>query len=397
LALTGATLSMVRKGLQYGSQYGRRKMIVSVELVSKDKSYDWFLRWMSAKIKKTQHLSVATRFHRYDNGNVETKFSFLPSVGAHYIKYKKAWIKVERSREKNVVDLNSGSPWETVTLTMLGRDKSVFINLLEEAKELALKEEEGSTIIYTALGPDWRPFGFPRPRRPFESVILKDGLTQSLLKDVRDFLENSEWYRKRGIPYRRGYLLYGPPGCGKSSFILALAGKLQYNICMLSLSDRGLTDDRLNHLLVVAPQRSIILLEDIDAAIDPDRTKGSSYNHLTFSGLLNALDGVAASEGRILFMTTNKKEKLDLALIRPGRVDRMEFIGLANLTMIKELWTKYYPEQNPNIFDNYNIPDNLFSMAELQGIFLVNKTDPIRALERVEEEGKIKLGVNKKN
>jgi len=69
-----------------------------------------------------------------------------------------------------------------------------------------------------------------------------------------------------GIPYRRGYLLHGPPGCGKSSFITALAGELEFGICVLNLSERGLTDDRLNHLLSVAPQQSIILLEDVDAA-----------------------------------------------------------------------------------------------------------------------------------
>lgn len=69
-----------------------------------------------------------------------------------------------------------------------------------------------------------------------------------------------------GIPYRRGYLLHGPPGCGKSSFITALAGELEFGICVLNLSERGLTDDRLNHLLSVAAQQSIILLEDVDAA-----------------------------------------------------------------------------------------------------------------------------------
>ena len=69
-----------------------------------------------------------------------------------------------------------------------------------------------------------------------------------------------------GIPYRRGYLLHGPPGCGKSSYITALAGELERGICVLNLSERGLTDDRLNHLLAVAPQQTITLLEDIDAA-----------------------------------------------------------------------------------------------------------------------------------
>lgn len=75
-------------------------------------------------------------------------------------------------------------------------------------------------------------------------------------------MENSQWYIDRGVPHRRGYLLYGSPGSGKSSVIQALAGELSHNICLLSLSERGLTDDRLNHLLANAPERSIILLED---------------------------------------------------------------------------------------------------------------------------------------
>ena len=71
-----------------------------------------------------------------------------------------------------------------------------------------------------------------------------------------------------GIPYRRGYLLYGPPGSGKSSFIQALAGSLGYDICLLNLSERGLADDKLFHLLSNAPERSIILMEDVDAAFN---------------------------------------------------------------------------------------------------------------------------------
>lgn len=71
-----------------------------------------------------------------------------------------------------------------------------------------------------------------------------------------------------GIPYRRGYLLYGPPGSGKTSFIQALAGSLSYDICVLNLSERGLTDDKLFHLLSNVPDRSFVLIEDIDAAFN---------------------------------------------------------------------------------------------------------------------------------
>lgn len=71
-----------------------------------------------------------------------------------------------------------------------------------------------------------------------------------------------------GLPYRRGYLLYGPPGSGKSSFIQALAGRLNYDLSILNLSQRGMMDDKLNHLLLNAPGRSFILLEDIDSAFN---------------------------------------------------------------------------------------------------------------------------------
>ena len=62
--------------------------------------------------------------------------------------------------------------------------------------------------------------------------------------------------------------MHGPPGSGKSSFIQALAGSLGYDICLLNLSERGLADDKLFHLLSNAPERSIVLMEDVDAAFN---------------------------------------------------------------------------------------------------------------------------------
>jgi len=165
---------------------------------------------------------------------------------------------------------------------------------------------------------------------------------------------NAPWYHERGIPYRRGYLLHGPPGSGKSSFITALAGQLDYNICILSLNDSGLTDDRLAHALSLAPQQSLILLEDIDAAfasnrVDPfeqghGRHGGGSggYAGVTFSGLLNTLDGVASSEERLLFMTTNHIERLDRALMRPGRVDKVYLLGDASDSQAERLFLRFY-------------------------------------------------------
>ncbi len=150
--------------------------------------------------------------------------------------------------------------------------------------------------------------------------------------------------RLAGIPYRRGYLLYGSPGSGKSSFIMALAGYLDYNICLLNLSERGMTDDRLTHLLSNAPERSILLLEDIDAAFTGRQSAAEDgyQANVTFSGLLNALDGVASGESRIVFMTTNHVEKLDPALIRPGRVDVIVELGDAEPEQVRRLVKRFY-------------------------------------------------------
>lgn len=73
---------------------------------------------------------------------------------------------------------------------------------------MALKQHEGMTIMYTAMGAEWRPFGHPRRRRPLQSVVLRGGLTDRILADCLDFINNPQWYTERGIPYRRGDLSF---------------------------------------------------------------------------------------------------------------------------------------------------------------------------------------------
>lgn len=69
------------------------------------------------------------------------------------------------------------------------------------ARELALKREEGKTIMYTGMGSEWRQFGHPRKRRPISSVILDEGMADRILADVQEFIATPEWYTKRGMLY----------------------------------------------------------------------------------------------------------------------------------------------------------------------------------------------------
>ncbi|XP_065417441.1 LOW QUALITY PROTEIN: mitochondrial chaperone BCS1 [Chrysemys picta bellii] len=425
----GTALALARKGAQFGAVAFRRHYMITLEVPSKDKSYQWLLSWISHYAKHTQHLSVETSYLQHESGRISTKFDFIPSPGNHFIWYQRKWIRIERNREKQMIDLHTGTPWESVTFTALGTKREIFFSILHMAirqgpaaadikarplpgafweipftaspclclslaRELALRQQEGKTVMYTAMGAEWRPFGFPRRRRPLASVVLEKGISEKIVQDVKGVHREPKWYSERGIPYRRGYLLYGPPGCGKSSFITALAGELEYGICLLSLSDRSLSDDRLNHLLSVAPQQSIILLEDVDAAFvsrdlaveNPTAYQG--MGRLTFSGLLNALDGVASTEARIVFMTTNHVDRLDPALVRPGRVDLKQYVGPCSRWQISRMFQRFYPDQPAAAGDKFaeqalRVSEQI-SAAQVQGHLMLYKADPAGAIENVQ-------------
>lgn len=423
LAGLGAGLSFAQKGLRHGAALLRRRMLVDVEISIKDDSYPWFLHWMTlyqqsqlgatrAATQNTsfldrmlqkmtpgmRHLSIQTSKVERSNGAIQTHFSLVPGPGKHVLRYKNAFIFVNRVRESKSRDIQTGKPWETITLTTLYSHRHIFEDLFTEAHDYAAKSHEGKTTIYNSWGTEWRPFGHPRRKRPLESVVLAEGVKERIVGDVQDFIGSASWYHDRGIPYRRGYLLYGPPGTGKSSFIQALAGELDYDIAILNLSERGLTDDRLNHLLTIVPNRTLVLLEDVDAAFSNRRTQSDADGYrganVTFSGLLNTLDGVASAEERIIFLTTNHVERLDEALVRPGRVDMTVRLGEITRYQVARLWDRFYEEIDTDgahrqiflnrlqklglIEDEHGHKEDrsrTTSAAALQGLFLYNKGD----------------------
>jgi mitochondrial chaperone BCS1 len=423
LAGLGAAATFAQRGTRNGAALLKRRLLVDVEINNRDESYTWFLYWLRlheqgriasqvSASKRTwfgsvlqrltpsmRQLSIETETVKLPNGAINAHFALVAGPGRHFLRYRNAFIAVNRVRETKQYD-KDGKPWETITLTTLYSQRHVFESMFQEAHELAVENTEGKTPIYMPRTMTWERFGNPRQKRPLESVILDQGVKERIVGDVQDFMHSEKWYADRGVPYRRGYLLYGPPGTGKSSFIQALAGHLNYAIAILNLSERGLTDDRLNHLLTVIPERTFVLLEDVDVAwanqrtTDPDGYHGAN---VTMSGLLNALDGVASAEERILFLTTNHVEKLDAALIRPGRVDMTVHLGNATAYQIEQLWRRFYEDVDEEekylrtfmetLRANKILPTNpskttsTVSPAAIQGLFLYNKSNPEGAIQ----------------
>ncbi|KAK8194891.1 26S protease regulatory subunit 8 [Phyllosticta capitalensis] len=426
-----------QKGLTRAAFYIRRRMLVELEVTRRDKSYPWLLRWMSnhhrAEMQKIQGgvenagqtqskgafeslvRRFAPRIHEFQietgevtrpDGRQHTQFSVVPGLGRHIIRYDKAWILVNRERQGQHLDYE-GQFFETIRFTTLYSHRNVFERIFLEANKLKEEAEEGKTIIYHSRGMDWERFGEPKRKRPLDSVVLEDGVKERMVEDMAEFIEKREWYSDRGIPYRRGYLLYGPPGTGKSSFIEALAGHLDFNIAMLNVSQRGLTDDKLAYLLTRVPARTIVLLEDADAAWVNRKSAGEdgyAGATVTFSGLLNALDGVGSAEERIIFLTTNHVERLDEALIRPGRVDLTVRIGNATEYQIGKLWDRFYGDMDPKgagrekfmaKVSDLGLVDAI-SPAELQGLFLYNKDDAEGAIASLDELAEMHAHVARK-
>ncbi|WP_300073860.1 AAA family ATPase [uncultured Ruegeria sp.] len=218
---------------------------------------------------------------------------------------------------------------------------------------------------------------------------MDDDRIEKVLDDMRWFYGASNWYAERGVPWRRGYLFYGPPGTGKSSLIRALASDLSLDIASLDIGRVTLTDDDLREAMMYAPKGSLIAIEDVDAVFTL-REGGEKRSGVSFSGLLNAIDGVAAQEGRALVMTTNHKEKLDPALIRPGRADVHTELGLAGAATARRLYERFFPGERDlaRVFEA-RLGHHKHSPAQIQGWLLANSADPESAAQASGLEGHI--------
>eukprot|EP00967_Tisochrysis_lutea_P129861 scaffold223843_cov24-Tisochrysis_lutea.AAC.4 len=157
LGVAGTGLAALRGAGRAALTLAQRHLLVTLEVTSKDKSYPWVLQWLTEQAQSSgtgtssgafrQHVSVDTVVQRLANGKIETRFEFAPCPGRHVLRYRGQMLMVERQREQQTVDLQTGQPWESVKLTAFGRSPEVFSRFLEEAHAHANSKQEQASVV----------------------------------------------------------------------------------------------------------------------------------------------------------------------------------------------------------------------------------------------------------
>lgn len=258
----------------------------------------------------------------------------------------------------------------------------VLRNFLSEMHEARRKRANPPQVL-SHSGSYWMQNKLLRPR-DINSVILRAGEIEALLADLEKFKASEEQYNKMGMPWHRGYLLYGPPGNGKTSLAQAVAYHYGMNLYALSLSGVS-SDSSLVGAIDGVGANSVVLMEDVDIYTRSVSRSGDDGKSPTLAGLLNALDGVHTPHGMITFITTNHVENLDPALIRSGRIDyRLELLGPDN-DQIQRAFQHVYGEPlgvEPREFKN---------MADLMGVLKANLGDPEGARLAIKADSVVSL------
>ena len=378
------------------------------------KNYDIFMVCQNKHFIIDNDIFVKSEFEqeetRDDKDKVNTKTDRI-TIYIYSYKYSVSYLKnyIDNITEKHLSSIKEN------------RENKKFIYNLDR-----VSFKEGDECILDC----WREDIFESYRN-FNNIFF-DG-KKEIISKIDYFLNTREWYIKKGIPYSLGIGLHGPPGTGKTSFIKALANYTNRHIIVISLKTiktkkhleqfffENTYNDK-NEKNSISFEKKIIVFEDIDCIgeivldrkikQDKKNTKGKNVNskdknvnskdknvnigdvlqsicqlndngsckvstysnveNITLDDILNLWDGIRETPGRILIISSNHYDKLDSALIRPGRIDITHELSNTSHSTISEIYLHLFEEKiNKDILKNVN--EYFYSPAELINMYVSHK------------------------
>jgi chaperone BCS1 len=248
----------------------------------------------------------------------------------------------------------------SVRVTIMGKHPEFvnrFRDALDETSHRISYYNESLMKVYTYKGDEkygnWTDT-LSIHKRNLDTIYIPAVQKNRIISAIEEFHKSENEHYQKGIPHHLGIMFYGPPGTGKTSLIQALASHFDVHICYLHSSELRY----IQNAIALLPKNAWIVIEDIDSnnvthhRMDDNKEteKTTRINksgtleqfEFTLAQIMNCWDGMLASEGRILFITTNYPEKIDPALIRPGRIDVREEIGYVGREALSQFCESFY-------------------------------------------------------
>ncbi|XP_031109174.1 AAA-ATPase At2g46620-like [Ipomoea triloba] len=263
--------------------------------------------------------------------------------------------------------------------------RSYLQHILSTFDEIEQRRKEVRLYVNVEKNPEssgrWRSVPLTHPAT-IDTVVMDSDLKNKVKSDLESFLKSKQYYHRLGRLWKRSYLLYGPSGTGKSTFIAAMAKFLSYDVYDIDLS-RVSDDSDLKLLLLQTTSKSLIVIEDLDRYLTGNSTGGP-----TLPGILNFMDGIfsCCGEERVMVFTMNSKDQIDPTVLRPGRVDVHIHFPLCDFNAFKSLANSHLGLKDHKLFPQV---EEIFqtgaslSPAEIGEIMISNRSSPSRALKSV--------------
>lgn len=361
----------------------KARFTVELTIYEDNNFYLWTMYWLSNQsfIRRSKRLFPDIRMKDdnsiSDHDNKLYDICLAPGKGIHFFIYKKKLCLLNISVKDS--EKTQQRRYE-LTLTMFSHNNKICQNFLNEVYEFWSRDKADTVSIFMDQYGYWHERN-NIDKRSLVSIYLN--FKHEIIDDLKKFFASRERYKQLGVPYRRGYLFYGKPGVGKSSFLLALASYFDMPIYYLNLSSVP-SDNECIRLLTEVPRNAFLVIEDIDTVSvseerkktlcdknDEDGESNKAIKTITLSGLLNAIDGIVAGDGRVLILTTNHPEKLDAALVRNGRIDRSWEFGYADTKEIQEIFESFFSKNGAAEFAEI-VGNKTQPMCKIQEFLLVH-------------------------
>lgn len=332
--------------------------------------FNSFLSWYNG-LKYKKYSRNLTVYACEGNGKTETSIGY----GLHFFIYKNTLFWFRKKKEDGN---QSTKVKEEIVITALTRDHSKLINLISQFVQT---NENSLNVFKLNRHEEWYLIKNVS-KRNLDNVIIDSNIKTKLTDAIDDFISEEDWYKQRSISYKLAFVLEGPPGTGKTSLVKALASHYDKDVYDINIST--VSDETFANAITEVPKNSFILIEDFDStpAVQERTSTGESSNEengvktvkskLSLTTILNTIDGIVSLNGVVIFLSTNVINKIDTAMIRPGRIDYVVNIPFLTDKEIKEYIKLMFPIEAVDL-DQYTFKD--MAGCDVEKVYLCNKRD----------------------